>query len=46
MNQEHDYFCRQYNAAPIVVEKGEGIYVWDVNGERYLDALCGIGACN
>jgi acetylornithine/N-succinyldiaminopimelate aminotransferase len=28
--------------APVVLERGEGCYVWDVEGRRYLDAISGI----
>jgi len=31
-----------YGRVPIALERGEGVYVWDVNGKRYLDALAGI----
>ncbi|MDB5955115.1 aspartate aminotransferase family protein [Ramlibacter sp.] len=31
-----------YGRLPIALERGEGCYVWDVNGRRYLDALAGI----
>jgi acetylornithine aminotransferase len=31
-----------YGRLPIALERGEGVYVWDVNGKRYLDALAGI----
>jgi 4-aminobutyrate aminotransferase len=30
----------------IVVERGEGAYIFDVNGDRYLDFTCGIGVTN
>jgi 4-aminobutyrate aminotransferase len=30
----------------ILVERGEGAYVWDVDGNRYLDFTCGIGVTN
>jgi 4-aminobutyrate aminotransferase len=30
----------------MVVERGEGAYVWDVQGNRYLDFTCGIGVTN
>jgi 4-aminobutyrate aminotransferase len=30
----------------IVVERGEGIYLYDTNGDRYLDFTCGIGVTN
>jgi acetylornithine/N-succinyldiaminopimelate aminotransferase len=31
-----------YGRLPIAVDHGEGVYLWDVNGKRYLDALAGI----
>jgi acetylornithine/N-succinyldiaminopimelate aminotransferase len=31
-----------YGRLPIALSHGEGVYVWDVNGKRYLDALAGI----
>jgi acetylornithine/N-succinyldiaminopimelate aminotransferase len=31
-----------YGRLPIALERGDGCYVWDVNGKRYLDALAGI----
>ncbi|MEJ5991083.1 aspartate aminotransferase family protein [Ramlibacter sp. PS3R-8] len=31
-----------YGRLPLALERGEGVYVWDVNGKRYLDALAGI----
>ena len=31
-----------YGRLPIALERGDGCYVWDVNGRRYLDALAGI----
>lgn len=31
-----------YGRLPIALSHGEGVYVWDVNGRRYLDALAGI----
>jgi len=33
-------------AHSIEVERGEGIYIYDVNGERYIDFTCGIGVTN
>ncbi|MEJ2211603.1 MAG: aminotransferase class III-fold pyridoxal phosphate-dependent enzyme [Anaerolineae bacterium] len=30
----------------MVVERGEGAYVWDTDGRRYLDFTCGIGVTN
>ena len=31
-----------YGRLPIALERGDGVYLWDVNGKRYLDALAGI----
>ena len=32
----------EFTAEPFVVARAEGVYYWDVNGKRYLDALSGI----
>ncbi|MCX7965858.1 MAG: aspartate aminotransferase family protein [Syntrophorhabdaceae bacterium] len=40
------YLANTYNRFPIVVTKGEGCWVWDLNGRRYLDFLSGIAVCN
>lgn len=31
-----------YGRLPIALSRGDGVYLWDVNGKRYLDALAGI----
>jgi ornithine--oxo-acid transaminase len=38
--------CRNYGPAPVAIERGEGIHVWDVEGNRYMDFLAGYSACN
>ncbi len=35
-----------YNRLPITFDKGEGVWLWDQNNKRYLDALSGIAVCN
>ncbi|NLT22984.1 MAG: aspartate aminotransferase family protein [Syntrophorhabdus sp.] len=40
------YIANTYTRFPIVVTKGEGCWLWDVNGRRYLDFLAGIAVCN
>lgn len=35
-----------YRMTPLAVERGEGCYLWDVNGRRYLDFTSGIGVTN
>lgn len=34
-----------YNRQPVAFERGEGAWLWDVEGRRYLDALSGIAVC-
>lgn len=40
------YIANTYNRYPIVATKGEGCWIWDLNGRRYLDFLAGIAVCN
>ncbi|OPY71661.1 MAG: Acetylornithine aminotransferase [Syntrophorhabdus sp. PtaU1.Bin050] len=40
------YLANTYNRYPIVVTKGEGCWIWDMDGRRYLDLLAGIAVCN
>lgn len=35
-----------YNRFPLAIVKGKGSYVWDDNGEKYLDYTSGIATCN
>lgn len=35
-----------YNRFPLTLTKGEGSYVWDDSGEKFLDYTAGIGTCN
>jgi len=41
-----EYIANTYNRFPIAVIKGEGCWIWDLNGRRYLDFLSGIAVCN
>jgi acetylornithine/N-succinyldiaminopimelate aminotransferase len=34
-----------YNRAPVVMSRGEGCQLWDVDGKRYLDMTAGIAVC-
>ncbi|HHB92634.1 MAG TPA: aminotransferase class III-fold pyridoxal phosphate-dependent enzyme, partial [Thioploca sp.] len=34
-----------YNSLPVTFTKGEGAWLWDTQGKRYLDALSGIAVC-
>lgn len=43
---ESDFGAHNYHPMPVVLEKGEGIYVWDVDGKRYMDFLSAYSAVN
>jgi len=34
-----------YNRQQVTFERGEGSWLWDTDGQRYFDALCGIAVC-
>ncbi len=40
--QEHQYIIQTYKRFPVVLTKGEGVRVWDSEGNSYLDFLAGI----
>jgi len=42
-NNEH--LMKTYAPLDVTFEHGEGAYLWDSNGQQYLDALCGIAVC-
>ena len=39
------YLAQTYKRQPVVPIKGRGMFVWDVNGKRYLDFVGGIAVC-
>ncbi len=43
---EEKYGAHNYHPLPVVLEKGEGVYVWDVEGKRYYDFLSAYSAVN
>lgn len=40
------YGAHNYHPLPVVLEKGEGIFLWDVNGKKYYDFLSAYGSVN
>ena len=40
--QGEQYVMNTYKRLPIVLEKGEGCFVWDMDGNKYLDMVAGI----
>jgi predicted acetylornithine/succinylornithine family transaminase len=43
MDLEHEFLLQNYARYPLVLDRGEGCYVYDVDGKRYLDFIAGIG---
>jgi len=43
---EEKFGAHNYHPIPVVLEKGEGIYLWDVEGKKYVDFLSGYSAVN
>jgi len=43
---EEKYSAHNYHPIPVVIERGEGLFVWDVEGKRYYDFLSGYSALN
>ncbi|MFL5738828.1 MAG: ornithine--oxo-acid transaminase [Flavisolibacter sp.] len=43
---EEQYSAHNYHPLPVVLNKGEGVFVWDVEGKRYFDFLSGYSAVN
>ena len=42
MNQGEAYLLHTYNRYPVVLERGEGVYLYDTEGKKYLDFCAGI----
>jgi acetylornithine/N-succinyldiaminopimelate aminotransferase len=40
---EQDYLLQSYARYPLLLERGRGCYVYDSEGNRYLDLISGIG---
>jgi ornithine--oxo-acid transaminase len=46
IDQENKYGAHNYHPLPVVLEKGEGVFVWDVEGKKYYDFLSSYSAVN
>lgn len=46
LDLEEQYGAHNYHPLPVVLQKGEGVFVWDVDGKRYYDFLSGYSAVN
>ena len=46
MALENKYGAHNYHPLPVVLDRGEGVFVWDVEGKRYYDFLSAYSAVN
>jgi ornithine--oxo-acid transaminase len=46
INLENKFGAHNYHPLPVVLSRGEGVYVWDVDGKRYYDFLSAYSAVN
>ena len=46
IEMEDKYGAHNYHPLPVVLSKGEGVYVWDVEGKKYYDFLSAYSAVN
>jgi ornithine--oxo-acid transaminase len=44
--KENKYGAHNYHPLPVVLEKGRGVHVWDVDGKKYFDFLSAYSAVN
>lgn len=45
-DRENKYGAHNYHPIPVALTRGEGIFVWDVEGKRYFDFLSAYSAVN
>ncbi len=46
IKREDKYGAHNYHPLPVVLDKGKGIYLWDIEGKRYFDFLSAYSAVN
>ncbi len=46
IEREDNYGAHNYAPIPVVLERGEGVFLWDVDGKRYYDFLSAYSAVN
>lgn len=46
IEREEKYNAHNYHPLPVVLERGQGVFVWDVEGKRFFDFLSGYSAIN
>jgi len=43
IQRERQFLLQTYNRYPIVIERGKGVFLYDLDGNRYLDFVAGLG---
>lgn len=46
LDLEHTYSAHNYHPLPVVLDRGEGVFLYDVDGKKYYDFLSGYSAVN
>jgi len=46
IQKEEQYSAHNYHPLPVVLDRGEGVFVWDVDGKQYFDFLSAYSAVN
>jgi len=46
VEQNLKYVAHNYKSLPVALTKGKGIFLWDVEGNKYYDFLCGYSSNN
>ncbi len=46
LNLEEKYGAHNYHPLPVVLTRGEGVFLWDIDGKKYFDFLSGYSAVN
>ena len=42
----NDHLMNTYAPLPVAFARGDGAWLWDEDGRRYLDAISGLGVCS
>lgn len=46
IDREHQFGAHNYAPVPVVLDRGEGVFLWDTDGKRYFDFLSAYSAVN
>lgn len=46
IERDAKFVAHNYKSLPVAINKGKGVYAFDVEGRKYLDFLCGFSSVN